>query len=105
MAITPVVPPGGAGVRSQDTQRNRASDAEAPAVPGRGEATQVDSRTLAVAETVRQNQEAARNQLNEADVRVLDEANIQVALERQLNSVQRAQTNRLPPNILKLVNE
>lgn len=105
MAITPIIPPGGGGIRPQDAQRSRVVESATSATDGREEATQVDGRTLAVAETVRQNQEAARNQLNEADVRALDDANIQVALERQLTSVQRAQTNRLPPNILKLVNE
>jgi hypothetical protein len=105
MAITPIIPPAAGNVRTQDAQRSRAADAATQATSGRGEATQVDERTLAVAETVRQNQEAARSKLDEADVKVSDEANAQAALERQSTTAQRAQTNRLPPNILKLVNE
>ena len=104
MAITPIIPPTTGSVRTQEVLRAK-SEQSAAAEPVRDSATQVDNRTLAVAETVRQNQDAARSRLDQVDVEVLDESVAQAALERQSTSAQRAQTNRLPPNILRLLNE
>ena len=107
MAITPILPPGAGAARAQENSSSRGTEAVASAVtPSRGAAAQVDDRTLAVAETVRQNQEAARSTVAERELSPAEGTRADTeAVERQSTSAAAAQTNFLPPNVLRLVNE
>jgi hypothetical protein len=107
MAITPIIPPGAGAARAQENSSGRATEAVPSAVTSsRGAAAQVDERTLAVAETVRQNQEAARSTVAERELTPAAETRADtVAVERQSTSAAAAQTNFLPSNVLRLVNE
>lgn len=105
MAITPISPPAAGGARAQENQTVQTAAAPSGA-SDRGAATQVAERTLAVAETVRQNQEAARSTVTEGELNPPAEsrADTAAAVERQPANAAAAQTNLLPPNVLRLVN-